>query len=101
MIICSCNIISSANIQLTIERLVAEDRDAMITPGMVYHAMGKKPDCRGCMPNFVALVYKILDRMREEGRYLPPARPKRRRRNRPGASRPGRPENVQCEFEEA
>ena len=82
MIICSCNVITSANIQLAIERLAAADPGALITPGLVYHAMGKTPDCRGCMPNFVALVYSILDKMQKEGRYLPPARRERQRRPR-------------------
>lgn len=74
MIVCSCNVITSANIQLTIERLVAEKPNALITPGLVYHAMGHVPNCRGCMPHFVALVYKILQKMQMDGRYLPPPR---------------------------
>jgi hypothetical protein len=32
----------------------ASDPQTVITPGKIYHALGKKPDCGGCMKLFVA-----------------------------------------------
>ncbi|MDO5621971.1 MAG: (2Fe-2S)-binding protein [Paracoccus sp. (in: a-proteobacteria)] len=31
----------------------AADPDTIITPGKIYHALGKRADCGGCMPLFV------------------------------------------------
>ena len=40
MIVCSCNVISSREIEAAVEDLIASDDDVMLTPGMVYRTIG-------------------------------------------------------------
>lgn len=54
MIICSCRKISDRDIHAAINWMRASDERAIITPGKIYHALGKAPDCGGCMKLFVA-----------------------------------------------
>ena len=54
MIICSCERISDRDIHAAIDWMRSADPHAIITPGKIYHALGKSPDCGGCMKLFVA-----------------------------------------------
>lgn len=58
MIICSCQSISDHDINAAIDWMRASDAYTLITPGKIYHALGKKADCGGCMSLF-------LQKMRE------------------------------------
>ena len=53
MIICSCQNISCRDIHAAIDWMRAADGETLITPGKVYHALGKKADCGGCVPLFL------------------------------------------------
>ncbi len=54
MIVCSCAVISSEDIRRAIAWMRAADPDTIITPGKVYRALGKRPECGGCITLFVA-----------------------------------------------
>lgn len=56
MIICSCQSISDHDINAAIAWMRASDASAIITPGKIYHALGKTPECGGCMKLFVAAM---------------------------------------------
>ena len=56
MIVCSCAVISSDDIHRTIAWMRAASPDTIITPGKVYRALGKTPDCGGCIALFVATM---------------------------------------------
>jgi bacterioferritin-associated ferredoxin len=56
MIVCSCAVITSEDIHRAIAWMRAADPDTIITPGKVYRALGKRPDCGGCVPLFVATM---------------------------------------------
>jgi len=56
MIVCSCAVISSEDIHRAIAWMRAADPDTIITPGKVYRALGKRPDCGGCITLFVATM---------------------------------------------
>ena len=56
MIICSCQRISDQDITSAIDWMRKSDPSTIITPGKIYHALGKKPDCGGCMHLFVATM---------------------------------------------
>jgi len=58
MIICHCQNIASQDINATIDWMRAADPETIITPGKVYHALGKKPDCGGCLPLFLETMRK-------------------------------------------
>lgn len=58
MIVCHCQNISDKDINAAIDWMRASDEQTVITPGRIYHALGKSPDCGGCMPLFVATMRK-------------------------------------------
>lgn len=53
MIVCSCARITDREIHQAIDWMRAADPDALITPGKIYRALGKTPDCGGCVRLFV------------------------------------------------
>lgn len=53
MIVCHCTQISDHEIHAAIDWMRAADPDTIITPGKIYHALGKRADCGGCMPLFL------------------------------------------------
>ncbi len=58
MIVCSCQNISDRDIDAAINWMRAADPMAVVTPGKIYHALGKRADCGGCMPLFLATMRK-------------------------------------------
>ncbi len=54
MIVCHCQSISDRDIHAAIDWMRKADTAAIITPGKIYHALGKSPECGGCMKLFVA-----------------------------------------------
>lgn len=56
MIICQCMNISDKEINAAIDWMRAADPDTVITPGKIYHALGKRPDCGGCLRSFIATM---------------------------------------------
>jgi bacterioferritin-associated ferredoxin len=56
MMICHCNGISDREIHAAVDWMRASDATAIITPGKVYRALGKRPDCGGCLPLFLATM---------------------------------------------
>ena len=57
MIVCHCQSITDHDIRAAVGWMRAADPDTVITPGKIYHALGKRADCGGCMP-------LLLDTMR-------------------------------------
>ncbi|TRW97362.1 (2Fe-2S)-binding protein [Paracoccus sp. M683] len=57
MIVCHCTGITDHDIRAAVDWMRAADPDTIITPGKVYHALGKRADCGSCMP-------LLLDTMR-------------------------------------
>lgn len=53
MIVCQCTGISDRDITAAIDWMRAADPETIITPGKIYHALGKRADCGGCMPLFL------------------------------------------------
>lgn len=53
MIVCHCKNITDRDIHAAIDWMRASDAQTIITPGKIYHALGKAADCGGCMPLFL------------------------------------------------
>ncbi|NVK13693.1 MAG: (2Fe-2S)-binding protein [Rhodobacteraceae bacterium] len=66
MIVCHCTQISDHDIRAAINWMRSADPETIITPGKIYHALGKSADCGGCMPLF-------LDTMRASSKLEVPA----------------------------
>lgn len=56
MIVCHCQNITDRDIHAAIDWMRASDAKTIITPGRIYHALGKSADCGGCMSLFVATM---------------------------------------------
>ena len=56
MIVCHCNAITDRDIRAAVDWMRAADARTIITPGKVYRALGKRPDCGGCLPLFMATL---------------------------------------------
>lgn len=53
MIVCHCTRITDHEIRAAIDWMRSADPQTIITPGKIYHALGKRADCGGCMPLFL------------------------------------------------
>lgn len=71
MIVCSCNVISSREIEAAVEDLIATDADVMLTPGMVYRTIGCQPKCGTCLRHVVQLMHAHREALQAPG-YLSP-----------------------------
>ncbi|SMH57527.1 bacterioferritin-associated ferredoxin [Maritimibacter sp. HL-12] len=56
MIVCHCQNITDRDIHAAIGWMRAADPRSIITPGRIYHALGKSADCGGCISHFVAVM---------------------------------------------
>ncbi|HLQ20377.1 MAG TPA: (2Fe-2S)-binding protein [Tabrizicola sp.] len=56
MIICHCQSISDHDIRAAVDWMRNADPQTLITPGKIYRALGKRADCGGCMPLFLATM---------------------------------------------
>lgn len=56
MIVCHCTAITDRDIRAAVDWMRAADARTIITPGKVYRALGKRPDCGGCLPLFMATL---------------------------------------------
>jgi bacterioferritin-associated ferredoxin len=56
MIVCHCMSITDRDIHAAIDWMRASDPQTLITPGKIYRALGKKADCGGCLPHFIATM---------------------------------------------
>ena len=53
MIVCSCTRVTDTDIRDAIAWMRAADPYTLITPGKIYRALGKTPDCGACIRLFV------------------------------------------------
>ena len=60
MIVCHCNRIDHTDIERTANELTAIDRWRLLTPVAVYHALGKRPRCGGCLPLATSIIHSRL-----------------------------------------
>jgi len=56
MIVCHCMNISDRDIHAAIDWMRASDPTTIISPGKVYHALGKSAECGGCMTLFLGTM---------------------------------------------
>jgi len=81
VIVCHCQQITDRDILAAIAWMRSADPQAIVTPGRLYHALGKTPDCGGCMSHFVAVMRDGLDRETPEVPRLTPRAPEEERRH--------------------
>lgn len=63
MIVCSCTMISAQDIHEAVSALRTKDPFVVLTPGLIYKTLGKRPVCGSCLP----LITKLMLAYDEEG----------------------------------
>ncbi len=63
MIVCSCTMITSKDIAEAVAALRIKDPLVVLTPGLIYRQLGKRPSCGGCLP----LISRLMVSYDEEG----------------------------------
>jgi bacterioferritin-associated ferredoxin len=63
MIVCSCTMITSDDIAEAVAAIRTAQPFAVLTPGLIYRHLSKRPSCGNCLP----LVTKLMVAYDEEG----------------------------------
>ena len=63
MIVCSCTMITSKDIAEAVAALRTKDPLVVLTPGLIYRHLGKRPSCGSCLP----LISDLMVSYDEEG----------------------------------
>jgi bacterioferritin-associated ferredoxin len=63
MIVCSCTLITSKDIAEAVASLRTNDPFVVLTPGLIYRHLGKRPSCGNCLP----LITKLMVAYDEHG----------------------------------
>ncbi len=63
MIVCSCTMITSEDVAEAVSALRTEDPLVVLTPGLIYRQIGKRPSCGNCLP----LITRLMVAYDEEG----------------------------------
>lgn len=71
MLICSCAVISDADIERALIEIMSEPNPPLPTPGVVWRHLAKQMDCCGCAPLAVETIYAKLDELEARGRVCP------------------------------
>lgn len=58
MIVCSCNFITSQDIEDVITGFLDLDEWQLITPGKIYHTMKKRGKCCSCFPGVIDIIIR-------------------------------------------
>ena len=63
MIVCSCTLITAKDVEETVTALRIRDPFVVLTPGLIYRHLGKRPSCGDCLP----LIAKLMVAYDEAG----------------------------------
>ncbi|MEG6507820.1 (2Fe-2S)-binding protein [Methyloligella sp. 2.7D] len=61
MIVCSCAMISDHDIEEAVTALRTRDPLVVLTPGLIYKYLGKRPSCGTCLPLITRLMVAYDD----------------------------------------
>jgi bacterioferritin-associated ferredoxin len=62
MIVCSCSMITAKDVADAVTSLRTADPFVVLTPGLIYRHLGKRPSCGSCLP----LISKLMVAFDEE-----------------------------------
>jgi hypothetical protein len=71
MIVCSCQVITDAEIELALVGILSEPNAPLPTPGVVYRRLAKRMVCCGCSPLAVRTIYEKIDQLAAKGVVCP------------------------------
>jgi bacterioferritin-associated ferredoxin len=56
MIVCSCSMITAKDIANSVAAIRTADPIVVLTPGLIYRQLGKRPSCGSCLPLITQLM---------------------------------------------
>jgi len=71
MIVCSCNVISSRDIERALVEILSMPQAPIPTPGVVYPHLSQQMQCCGCAPLAVSTIYSAVEKLEREARVCP------------------------------
>ena len=71
MIVCSCTVITDADIETAIIEIMSAENSPIPTPGIVYRHLSKKMNCCGCTPILVKTIYERMTALEAQGLICP------------------------------
>ena len=71
MIVCSCQVITDADIETALVEILGQPNAPLPTPGVVYRHLRKKMVCCGCSPLAVSTIYEKIDQLADRGVVCP------------------------------
>lgn len=71
MIVCSCQVITDADIETALVEILSQPNAPLPTPGVVYRHLAKKMVCCSCSPLAVSTIYQKIDELAEKGLVCP------------------------------
>ena len=71
MIVCSCSVITDADIEQALVEILSQPNAPLPTPGVVYRHLRKQMVCCGCSPLAVSTIYEKIDQLADRGVVCP------------------------------
>ena len=71
MIVCSCAVITDADIEQALVEILSLPNAPLPTPGVVFRHLQKKMVCCGCSPFAVSTIYSKMEELAEKGVVCP------------------------------
>jgi hypothetical protein len=71
VIVCSCLVISDAEIEQALVEIMSQPDAPLPTPGIVYRHLQKRMVCCGCAPLAVSTIYQKIDELADKGLACP------------------------------
>ncbi|MDD7910047.1 MULTISPECIES: bacterioferritin-associated ferredoxin [Pseudovibrio] len=59
MIVCHCNVINDDDLRQAAEELQGGPNGSLPTPGALFRKLGHRPNCGGCFPRVIDVVYAL------------------------------------------
>lgn len=76
MILCSCAVLTDKELARVVAAMFAEDPQTVVTPGSVFHRLGKRIVCGGCGPLVVeAIAQAVAAHQQSQPQTAPRSRP--------------------------
>ncbi len=71
MIVCSCAVLSDADIEGALIDILNQENAPLPTPGIVFRHLKKKMNCCGCAPLTVEMIYAKMTTLERRGLICP------------------------------
>lgn len=71
MIVCSCAVISDADLEQAVLEIMSQPNAPLPTPGVVYRHLKKRMNCCGCAPLATETIYAKMEDLEARGLVCP------------------------------